>query len=142
MDTVNKILKTKGHDVFTTTPDTHVMDALRMMNDKRIGALIIMQDEEIKGVFTEQDFIRRVLLKDIDSSNLQVESVMTKDVISIPPTQTVNASMQLMTDKHIRHIPVVDDGKLVGIISVGDCVVRVIAEQEQIIGHLEQYIQS
>lgn len=142
MSTVKQILKTKGSNVFTASPDTQVMDALKMMDEKKIGSLIIVHNDEIKGVFTEQDFIRRVLLKNIDSSKTLVETVMTKNVLTIKPQQTVNESMHLMTDKHIRHLPVIDEGKLLGVISIGDCVKEVIAEQEEIIGHLEHYIQS
>ena len=142
MSTVKQILKTKGSNVFTASPDTQVMDALKMMDEKKIGSLIIVHNDEIKGVFTEQDFIRRVLLKNIDSSKTLVETVMTKNVLTIKPQQTVNESMHLMTDKHIRHLPVIDEGKLLGVISIGDCVKEVIAEQEEIIGHLEHYIQG
>ena len=142
MSTVKQILKTKGSIVFTASPDTQVMDALKMMDEKKIGSLIIVHNDEIKGVFTEQDFIRRVLLKNIDSSKTLVETVMTKNVLTIKPQKTVNESMHLMTDKHIRHLPVIDEGKLLGVISIGDCVKEVIAEQEEIIGHLEHYIQG
>ena len=142
MNTVNQILKTKGNDVFTIGPDTLAMDALTMMDEKGIGVLIIVENDEIKGLFTEGDYISRVLLKDIDSSKTLVDDVMTKNVLTITPKQTVNESMQLMIDKDIRYFPVVDEGKLLGVISVGDCVKEVIAEQEEIINHLEQYIQS
>jgi len=142
MNTVNQILKTKGNDVFTIGPDTLAMDALTMMDEKGIGVLIIVENDEIKGLFTEGDYISRVLLKDIDSSKTLVDDVMTKNVLTITPKQTVNESMQLMIDKDIRYFPVVDEGKLLGVISVGDCVKRVIAEQEETIRNLEQYIQS
>ena len=142
MNTVNQILKTKGNDVFTIGPDTLAMDALKMMDEKGIGVLIIVEKDEIKGLFTEGDYISRVLLKDIDSSKTLVDDVMTKNVLTITPKQTVNESMQLMIDKDIRYFPVVDEGKLLGVISVGDCVKRVIAEQEETIKNLEQYIQS
>ena len=142
MSTIKKILNNKGNDVFTAAPDIQVLEALNMMNEKRVGALIIVQNDKIKGVFTEQDYIRRVLLKHLDSDNTKVEEVMSKNVLTIKPEHTVTESMQLMTDKHIRHLPVIDEDKLVGIISIGDCVKEVIAEQEEIIGHLEHYIQS
>ncbi|MCL4113629.1 UNVERIFIED_CONTAM: hypothetical protein GTU68_001062 [Idotea baltica] len=142
MSTVKQILSIKGNDVFTIPPETQVMDALKIMNDKRVGALIIKEGESVKGVFTEQDYIRRVLLKELDSDKTVVNDVMTKNILTIKPQNTVNESMQLMTEKHIRHLPVIEGEKLIGIISIGDCVKEVIAEQEQIIGHLEQYIQS
>ena len=142
MNTINQILKTKGNDVFTIAPDTKAMDALKMMDEKGIGVLVIVENDELKGLFTEGDYISRVLLKDLDISKTLVDDVMTKNVLTITPKQTVNESMQLMLDKDIRYFPVVDEGKLLGFISVGDCLKRVIAEQNELIGHLEQYIQS
>jgi len=142
MNTVNQILKTKGNDVLTIGPTTLAMDALKMMDEKGFGVLVIVENEELKGLFTEGDYISRVLLKDLDSSKTLVDDVMTKNVLTITPKQTVNESMQLMIDKDIRYFPVVDEGKLLGVISVGDCVKRIIAEQEETIKNLEQYIQS
>ncbi len=142
MKTVNQILKTKGNDVFTIGPDMQAMDALKIMDTKGIGVLVIVENDEIKGLFTEGDYISRVLLKNLDSSKTLVDEVMTKDVLTISPQCTVNETMQLMIDKDIRYLPVTDEGKPLGVISVGDCVKRIIAEQEEIIGHLEQYIQS
>lgn len=142
MNTVNQILKTKGNEVFTIGPNTLAMDALKIMDDEGFGVLLIVEDEELKGLFTEGDYISRVLLKDLDTSKTLVDDVMTKNVLTITPKKTVNESMQLMIEKDIRYFPVVDEGKLLGVISVGDCIKRVIIEQKEIIGHLEQYIQS
>jgi len=142
MITAKQILEKKGNKVFTANPDTQVMDALRMMVDNKVGSLIIIENDQVVGVFTEQDFIRRVLLEDLDSSLTTVESAMSKNPITIEPKKTVNESLQIMTDKRIRHLPVIDENKLVGLVSIGDCVKEVIAEQEQIIDHLEHYIQS
>lgn len=142
MITAKQILEKKGNKVFTANPDTQVMDALRMMVDNKVGSLIIIENDQVVGVFTEQDFIRRVLLEDLDSSQTTVESAMSKNPITIKPKKTVNESLQIMTDKRIRHLPVIDENKLVGLVSIGDCVKEVIAEQEQIIDHLEHYIQS
>ncbi|MGK0273444.1 MAG: CBS domain-containing protein [Cocleimonas sp.] len=142
MNTVSTILKTKGNIIFTASSDTQVMEALRMMDEKGIGALIIFEDDEIKGLFTEGDYIRRVLLEGLDINNTLVDDVMTKDVLTIDPKKTINETMQLMIDKDIRYLPVLEDGKLLGVISVGDCIKKVIAEQEELIGHLEHYIQG
>ncbi len=142
MNTVNQILKTKGNDVFTIGPNTLAMDALKIMDEEGFGVLLIVENEELKGLFTEGDYISRVLLKDLDTSKTLVDDVMTKNVLTITPKKTVNESMQLMIEKDIRYFPVVDEGKLLGVISVGDCIKRVIIEQKEIIGHLEQYIQS
>ncbi len=142
MNTVNQILKTKGNEVFTIGPNTLAMDALKIMDEEGFGVLLIVENEELKGLFTEGDYISRVLLKDLDTSKTLVDDVMTKNVLTITPKKTVNESMQLMIEKDIRYFPVVDEGKLLGVISVGDCIKRVIIEQKEIIGHLEQYIQS
>ncbi len=142
MNTVSTILKTKGNIIFTASSDTQVMEALRMMDEKGIGALIIFEDDEIKGLFTEGDYIRRVLLEGLDINKTLVDDVMTKDVLTIDPKKTVNETMQLMIDKDIRYLPVLEDGALLGVISVGDCIKKVIAEQEELIGHLEHYIQG
>ena len=142
MSTVNQILKTKGNNVLTIKPNMLAMDALKMMDDKGFGVLVIVENEELKGLFTEGDYISRVLLKNLDSSETLVDDVMTKNVLTITPMQTVNESMQIMIDKDIRYFPVVDEGKLLGVISVGDCIKTIIAEQEEIIEHLEHYIQS
>ena len=142
MNTVNQILKTKGNEVFTIGPNTLAMEALKIMDEEGFGVLLIVENEELKGLFTEGDYISRVLLKDLDTSKTLVDDVMTKNVLTITPKKTVNESMQLMIEKDIRYFPVVDEGKLLGVISVGDCIKRVIIEQKEIIGHLEQYIQS
>ena len=140
MNTVQTIISSKDYDVFTATPDTNVMDALKMMDEKGMGALIVVEGDELKGLFTEGDYISRVLLKGIDINETQVDSVMTKNVLTIRPEQTVNESMQLMIDKDIRYLPVLDDNNLLGVISVGDCVKHVIAEQKEIIEQMEHYI--
>lgn len=142
MDTIRTILKIKGNEIFTASPNTQVLDAIKMMEDKGIGALIIFEDDEIKGFFTEGDYIRRVLLEGIDINKTLVDAVMTKDVLTIDPQKTVNETMKLMIDKDIRYLPVMEEGKLLGVISVGDCIKKVITEQEEIIEHLEHYIQS
>lgn len=142
MNTVNQILKTKGNSVLTISCHTLAMDALKMMDDKGFGVLVVVDNEVIQGLFTEGDYISRVLLKGLDTNTTLVDDVMTKDVLTITPKQTINESMQLMIEKDIRYFPVVDEGKLLGVISVGDCVKRIIAEQEETIEHLEHYIQS
>ncbi|MEH6456830.1 MAG: CBS domain-containing protein [Cocleimonas sp.] len=142
MNTVNQILKTKGNDVFTIGPNTLAMDALKIMDEKGFGVLVIVENEELKGLFTEGDYISRVLLKGLDASSTLVDDVMTKNVLTITPKKTLNESMELMIEKDIRYFPVVDEGKLLGVISVGDCIKRIIVEQQETIGLLEQYIQS
>ena len=141
MSTVKQILNKKGNEVFATTPDKQAIDALKIMDQKGIGVLVIVENDKIKGLFTEGDYISRVLLKDI-SQDTPVDDVMTKNIKTIQADKTVNETMQLMIDKDIRYLPITDNGKLAGIISMGDCVNEVISEQEEIIEHLEHYIHS
>ena len=141
MSTVKQILSSKGNGVFTINSDTNAMEALKMMDDKGFGVVLIVDDgEELSGIFTEGDYISRVLLKGLDKSKTLVRDVMTKNVRTINPKQTVNDTMQIMIDEDIRYFPAVEDGKLIGVISVGDCIKQVIAEQEEIIEQMEHYI--
>lgn len=143
MKTIKQILESKGNDVYVTSPDTCVIDAVKEMAKKKCGALIVLQQDDIKGVITEQDFTRRVLLKDLDTETTKVSEVMSSEVAVIEPQNTVTEGMAVMTAKRIRHLPVIDSNHaLIGIISIGDLVKEVIAEQEALIGQLEQYIHS
>ena len=143
MKTINQILKVKGSQVYVTTPETCVIDAVKEMAKKKCGALIVLQGNEIKGVITEQDFTRRVLLNDLDTETTKVGEVMSSEVAVIGPLTKVTEGMAIMTEKRIRHLPVIDSNDaLIGIISIGDLVKEVIAEQEALISQLEQYIHS
>jgi len=143
MKTIKQILESKGNQVYVTSPDTCVIDAVKKMAKMKCGALIVLQENDIKGVITEQDFTRRVLLKDLDTVNTKVEEVMSSEVAVIEPENSVTEGMAIMSEKRIRHLPVIDSNHdLIGIISIGDLVKEVIAEQEALIGQLEQYIHS
>lgn len=142
MKSIKQILAIKGNQVFTTTPDTLIVDAVKEMAKKKVGALIVMLNDEIKGVITEQDFSRRVILADLDTANTYVKDVMTFPVEVISPQQSINDGMLVMTEKRIRHLPVMHENKLIGLISIGDLVKEVISEHESTIEHLEQYIHS
>ena len=142
MKTIKQILAIKGNQVFTTTPDTLIVDAVKEMAKKKVGALIVMLNDEIKGVITEQDFSRRVILADLDTASTNVKDVMTFPVEVISPQQSINDGMSIMTEKRIRHLPVIHENKLIGLISIGDLVKEVISEHESTIEHLEQYIHS
>jgi len=142
MKTIKQILAIKGNQVFTTTPDTLIVDAVKEMAKKKVGALIVMLNDEIKGVITEQDFSRRVILADLDTASTNVKDVMTFPVEVISPQQSINDGMSVMTEKRIRHLPVIHENKLIGLISIGDLVKEVISEHESTIEHLEQYIHS
>jgi len=140
MTTINQILAIKGNQVHTIDPDTPIIDAVKEMAEKKVGALVVLEDEDIKGIITEQDFTRRVILNDRDTDDTKVKDVMTRQVSVISPAQTTHEGMAIMTDKCVRHLPVIQDNKMIGLISIGDLVKEVISEQEHIIEQLEQYI--
>ncbi len=140
MSTVKQILSSKGNGVFTISSDTNAMEALKLMDEKGFGVMLVVDNDELIGIFTEGDYISRVLLKELDKRTTKVSEVMTKNVRTINPKQTVNDTMQIMIDEDIRYFPAVEDGKLIGVISVGDCIKQVIAEQEEIIEQMEHYI--
>jgi CBS domain-containing protein len=140
MAAVKNILETKGTAIFTITPDTSVYHALELMVEKNVSALLVMENDQLAGIFTERDYARKVVLKGKKSSETQIAEIMTRDLITVTSASSIDECMQLMTGKYIRHLPVVDDGKLAGIISIGDVVRRIIEDQKSIIGHMEQYI--
>jgi CBS domain-containing protein len=140
MATISQLLKTKGSELFSITPDRPVLEALKIMAAKKIGALLVMQDKMIVGIFTERDYARKVILEGKHSDKCAVEDVMTERVIYVRPDQTIEESMALMTDKHVRHLPVCEGETIYGIISIGDVVKAMISEKEFIISQLEHYI--
>lgn len=142
MDQVWQLLENKGHDVWTIGPDEMVYQALQLMADKDIGALVVFDGSEVVGIFSERDYARKVVLHGKTSIDTPVHQVMSSRVLYVRPDQSVEDCMALMTDKHIRHLPVVDGGQLVGLISIGDIVKAVISQQDFIITQLENYITS
>ncbi len=141
MTAVADILKSKGGAaVHTIRPDDSVFDALQRMADKGIGALIVMEGEAIVGIVTERDYARKIALKGRTSALTQVRDVMTTTVLFVKPTQTSEECMALMTDNRLRHLPVVQDDRLIGLISIGDLVKDIISEQKFVIEQLEHYI--
>ena len=140
MASVKNILEAKGNETFTITPDTSVYHALELMVEKNVSALLVMENEKLAGIFTERDYARKVALKGKSSKETQIGDIMTRDLITVSSDSTIDECMQLMTGKYIRHLPVVDNDKLAGIISIGDVVRCIIEEQKSIIGHMEQYI--
>jgi CBS domain-containing protein len=137
---VKQILSEKGHEVWSISPNTTVFDALKFMSEKSIGALVVLENLEVVGVFSERDYARKVTLKGKSSKNLPVKEIMTRRVVCVKPENTTEECMALMTDKHVRHLPVVDGDELVGIISIGDVVKAIISQQELVIEQLENYI--
>lgn len=140
MATVKNILETKGTAIFTITPGTSVYQALELMVEKNVSALLVMENDALAGIFTERDYARKVALKGKSSKDTTIGEIMTSDLITVKPESSIDECMELMTAKYIRHLPVLDGGKLAGIISIGDVVRSIIQEQKSIIGHMEQYI--
>jgi CBS domain-containing protein len=140
MKTVTQLLRTKGNEVLSVSPETSVFDALKVMAEKNVGALLVVEQERLVGVFSERDYARKVILKGKASKEIPVREIMTSHVLYVRPEQTIEDCMALMTDKHVRHLPVLEGEKLVGVISIGDVVKAIIAEQEFIIEQLQNYI--
>ncbi len=142
MKTVKHILRHKGDVVHAVSPELSVFDALKIMMEKNISALLVIQDGELKGIFTERDYARKVILQGKSSKETRMGDIMTSDPYTITPEETIDKCMQTMTDRHFRHLPVVESGRVVGIISIGDLVKHIIEVQKQTINELESYINS
>ncbi len=140
--TVAGILGDKPPEIVGVAPDDTVYEALRRMADRNIGAVVVMDDDRLVGIMSERDYARKVILMDRGSKETRVADIMTSDVFTISPETTVSECMQLMTDHRIRHLPVMAGDRLVGIVSIGDIVKAVIAEQQDLIDQLERYITS
>ena len=139
-DIVKEMIKHKR--VWTIEPEASVYDAISEMSDKQIGALIVTEDNKVIGIITERDYARKVILQDKSSKNTLVREIMTKRVIYVKPDQKLEECMALMTKRHIRHLPVLDGDKLVGMISIGDVVKAVISKKEFLIDQLTRYIST
>ena len=142
MKTVKDILGVKGHDVWSIGPDASVYDAMQLMADREVGALMVMEGTKVIGVLSERDYARKVILHGRSSKNTQVKEIMTTHVMYARPEQNIEECMALMTEKRIRHLPVIDEGQLVGVISIGDLVKSIIDEQRFTIEQLERYISA
>ena len=140
MKTVRQLLQTKGHEVWSIDPEALVIEALKMMAEKGVGALIVLDAGRVVGILSERDYARKVSLLGKSSKTTPVREIMTEKVVFVRPEQTVEDCMALMTNKRIRHLPVLEDDGLLGVISIGDVVKEVISEQEFLIGQLENYI--
>jgi CBS domain-containing protein len=142
MATVKKILKAKGHDVHAARPDDMVIEALRLMKAKDIGAVLVMDGAGLVGIFTERHYTRNVFLEGKSSPSTRVGDVMERDVVVVTSEQTAEACMALMTKRHIRHLPVSSDGRIVGLVSMGDLMRSMIDEREFDIEQLVSYVRS
>jgi len=142
MESVSQLLQDKGGGVLSVTPGTSVFDALKLMAEKNVGALLVMEGGALRGIMSERDYARKVILLGKSSQDIAVRDIMSDKVVTVSPAQTVDECMALMTDRRIRHLPVVDNGRVTGVLSIGDLVKAVIAEQQQTIQQLESYIHS
>ncbi len=142
MKLVQQLLEAKGRYVISVPPDTSVLDAIKLMADKAIGSLLVMDGEKLLGIVTERDYARKVIIKGRASDKTPVADIMTTNVRTTSPEATANSCMEIMTVKKCRHLPVVEDGKVVAMISIGDLVHAIIADQQEEIQQLEKYIAS
>jgi CBS domain-containing protein len=140
MNTVKQILRVKGKSVWKVSKDATVLEALRLMAEKGTGSVVVMNGDKVGGIFTERDFARKVGLYEIKPSEIKVGDVMTSELITIEMDDSVSEVMTLMTEKHIRHLPVIENGQLAGIISIGDVVKDIIEELQFMVKQLENYI--
>ena len=142
MTTVRQLLDRKDRAVFSLGPEAPVLEAIRAMAEHHVGALLVMSGEVLAGIVSERDYARKVILRGRSSSDTPVRDIMTSPVLTVSPDTSVEQCMQLVTDKRVRHLPVVEAGRVIGMVSIGDLVKAVIAEQQQQIEQLESYIHS
>lgn len=140
MKLVKHLLDRKGRHIISVRPDESVLDAIKLMADKAIGSLVVMQDDEMLGIMSERDYARKVIIKGRSSETTHVSEIMTSNVFTTSSNQSVKECMSLMTEKRIRHLPVVEDNRVIGMISIGDLVEAIIADQQEEIEQLEHYI--
>ncbi|MGB4075469.1 CBS domain-containing protein [Pseudomonas sp.] len=143
MKTVAEILRAKPHAaIYSVSPDTSVLDAVKLLAEKGIGALVVLDKGRLVGIVSERDYARKVALLDRSASSTLISEIMTAEVLTVGLRDTSQHCMQLMTDRHLRHLPVIAEGELIGLLSIGDLVKHTIAEQASLIQQLEQYIRG
>jgi len=142
MKSVRQLLQAKGRDIHSIAPDARVFEALKLMAEKNVGALVVTESGKLAGIISERDYARKVRLHGKWSHDVPVREIMTEDVVTVDPSRTVEECMAIVTKERVRHLPVCDGDRLVGVISIGDLVKEVIAEQQETIKQLESYIHS
>ena len=140
MITVAGILQSKPTEIFSVLPGTTVYEAIKLMGEKNIGALPVVENDRLCGIFSERDYARKIILQNRKSRETAISEIMTATVITVTPKDSIDLCMEIMSSKKIRHLPVMEDTKLVGIISIGDVVTAVIQSQKETISHLQNYI--
>ncbi len=140
MDTVGELLKNKGNDLWTIEPQATVYQVLELMADKDVGSVLVVENDKLLGIFTERDYARKLILKGKISKDTVVNELMTKELLIVGPKSTIEDCMSIMTTEKIRHLPVMENEKLIGIITIGDLVKKIIADQENTIKQYEKYI--
>jgi CBS domain-containing protein len=142
MKTVQQLLESKRYSVVSVAPSSTVLEALKVMAEKEIGAVIVIDDGHLVGIFSERDYARKVVLQGKSSKDTPVREIMTEKVVCVRPEQTIEDCMGLMTDKRIRHLPVLEHKKVIGVISIGDVVKEMLSEKEFVIKQLQSYIHN
>ena len=142
MISVRQLLDRKGRQIFSVAPGAAVLDAIRLMAERHVGALLVMEGETLSGIVSERDYARKVILMGRSSADTPVRDIMTAAVVTVQPETPVEKCMQIMTEQRVRHLPVIEGGRVAGMVSIGDLVKAVIAEQQQHIEQLESYIHS
>ncbi|RLJ21774.1 histidine kinase [bacterium endosymbiont of Escarpia laminata] len=142
MNSIKEILDTKGYDVSTIGPEETVLEALKLMAEKELGALVVMEEGKLKGLISERDYARKVILKGRTSLETKVREVMTQEVVCATLSRTADEVMAVMTEKRVRHLPIIDEEQVVGLVSIGDLVKAIISDQQFVIEQLEKYITS
>jgi len=140
MITVKELLKKKSGDIWSISPQTSVYQALELMAQKEVGALLVIENDKLVGIFSERDYARKIILKGKASKETAVSELMTTSVYYVTPDNTLEEAMALMTSKHIRHLPIMNQGKLSGVVTLGDVVKKIISEQKLTIDELENYV--
>jgi CBS domain-containing protein len=140
MRTVKQMLQQKSHGLCTISPDARVFEALKLMAEKNVGALLVIENGQLVGILSERDYVRKTVLHGKSSHDMPVQEIMTERVICVQPNRTTDECMALMTEKRVRHLPVIENDKLIGVVSIGDLVKETISEQQFIIEQLESYI--
>jgi CBS domain-containing protein len=137
---VSDILKGKSNNIYSVNGQSTVYEAIKLMGEKNIGALLVMEADKLAGILSERDYARKVVLKGKASRETQVKEIMTENVLTVTKEDTIETCMTIMTEKHIRHLPVVENGKVLGMVSIGDVVNGIIESQKETIAHLQNYI--